>query len=197
MSEGKLKTAVLGLDERGLLLLEAASQTGHFQIQAVADKDAKLAERIAAEYKCTPYDDYRQLVMQNQLDCLLVAAGTHSCDEYVRAAMKKKFNVLKLTPTARNFEEASSFVQLAEYENIKFAVANPLRFARSSLALRKFLEEGRIEQIFLITVVCAVGNQPGPSWHSDPKLAGGGVLLHNCYEIIDQMVRNFAGPQQV
>ena len=126
MSEGKLKTAVLGLDERGLLLLEAASQTGHFQIQAVADKDTKLAERIAAEYKCTPYDDYRQLIMQNQLDCLLVAAGMYSCDEYVRAAMKKKFNVLKLAPTARNFEEAAAFVQLAEYENIKFTVANPL-----------------------------------------------------------------------
>ena len=204
MRDKKLKTAVLGLDERGLLLLEAASQTGHFHIEAVADKDTKLAERIAAEYKCTPYDDYRQLITTmdsrlrgNDIGCLLVAAGMYSCDEYIRAAMKKKFNVLKLTPTARNFEEAAAFVQLAEDENIKFAVANPLRFARSFLALRKFLEEGRIEQIFLITAVCAVGNQQCPSWQSDPKLAGGGVLLHNCYEIIDQMVWNFAVPQQV
>jgi predicted dehydrogenase len=197
MDSKKLKTAVLGLDERGQLLLEAASQIDYFQIQAVADRDTKLAERIAAEYKCSSYDDYRQLIIQNQLDCLLVAAGMYSCDEHIRTAMKKKFNVLKLAPLARNFEEAAGFVRLAEAEGIKFAIANPLRFARSFLTLHDFLQEDRIEHIFLITATCAVGNQPYPAWQTDPKLAGGGVLLRNCYEIIDQIVWNFATPQQV
>ncbi len=89
------------------------------------------------------------------------------------------------------------FVRLAEDENIKFAIANPKRFARSFLALREFLQEGQIEQIFLISAICTVGNQSHPAWQTDPKLAGGGVLLHNCYEIIDQIVWNFAVPQQV
>jgi len=197
MGEGKLKTAVLGLDDRGELLLEAASRIDYFQIQAVADRDGELAEKVAARYDCEAYDDYRQLIIQNELDCLLVAAGMHSCDEHIRAAMKKKFNVLKLSPAARNFEEAVEFVRLAEEENIKFAVANTKRFARSCLALREFVQEGRIEQIFLITATCAVGGRPRPAWQSDPKLAGGGVLLHNCYEIIDQIVWNFGIPEQV
>ena len=107
MSEGKLNTAVLGLDDKGLHLLEAAAKTNHLQIQAVADKDTKLAERIAAEYSCTPYDDYRQLIIQNKFDCLLIAAGLYTCDEYIRMAMKKKFNILKLAPAARNFAEKS------------------------------------------------------------------------------------------
>jgi len=111
--------------------------------------------------------------------------------------MKKKFNILKLAPAARNFEEAAEFVRLAEDENINFAIANVSRFARSFLALREFLQEGRIEQIFLITAICTVGNQPQPPWQTDPKLAGGGVLLRNCYEIIDEIVWNFATPQQV
>jgi predicted dehydrogenase len=107
MSEGKLKTAVLGLDDRGRLLLEAATQADYFEIAAVADKDASLAESTAYKYKCDHYDDYRQLIMQNQFDCLLVAAGIHSCDEYIRTAMKKKTNVLKLAPPARSFQEAA------------------------------------------------------------------------------------------
>ena len=197
MSEGKLKTAVLGLNDKGRLLLEAASQTDYFQICAVADKDTKLAEELAENYKCAAYDDYRQLIIQNQFDCLLVAAGLYSCDEYVKTAIKKKFNVLKLAPPARNFEEAVEFVRLAEDENVKFAIANPSRFAPSFLALRQFLQQGRIEQIFLITATCTVGNKSYPTWQTDPKLAGGGVLLHNCYEIIDQIVWNFATPQQV
>ena len=197
MNEHKLKTAILGLNDSGLALLETASEIDYFQIQAVADKDTTLAEKIAAQYKCTAYDDYRQLLTANQFDCLFVAAGTYSCDEYIRMAMKKKFNILKLTPLARNFEEAAEFVRLAENENIKFAVANLGRFDQSFAALREFLQEEQIEQISLITAVCLVGGRSHPAWQSDPKLAGGGVLLHNCYEIIDQITLNFGTPQQV
>ncbi len=197
MSEGKLKTAVLGLDGRGRLLLEAASQIDLFQIQAVADKDTKLTEKLALRYSCAAYDDYRQLIMQNQFDCLLVAAAIHSCDEYIKMAMKRKTNILKLAPPARNFQEAAEFVRLAEGENIKFAIANPMRFARSFLALREFLQQGRIEQIFLIIAFCTVGSECIAKWQTDPKLAGGGVLLHNCYQIIDQIVSNLSAPQQV
>jgi len=197
MSEGKLKTAVLGLNDGGQILLEALSQNDYFEIQAVADKDTNLAESVAAKCQCAAYDDYRQLIIQNQLDCLLVAAGIHSCEKQVRMAMKKKFNILKLTPSARDFEEAVEFVRLAEEEDIRFAVANPKRFVRSFIALREFLQQGRIEQIFLMTAFCNVGEQPCTDWQTDPKLAGGGVLLHNCYWIIDQLVLNFGMPQQV
>jgi predicted dehydrogenase len=197
MGKSKLKTAVLGLDDRGQLLLEAASKIDYFEIQAVADKDTNLAESAADKYECAPYDDYRQLIIQNQLDCLLVAAGLYSCDRYVKMAMKKKFNVLKLPPLARNFEEAVEFVRLAENENIKFAVANTSRFARSFIALREFLQQGRIEQVFLITAVCTVGDQHIGAWQSDPKLAGGGVLLRDCYELINQITSTFGNCQQV
>jgi predicted dehydrogenase len=197
MSKGRLKTAVLGLGERGKLLLEAASQIDYFNIQAVADKDTNLAEKLGEECKCAAYDDYRQLVIQNQFDCLLVAAGLHSCDEHIRAGIKKKFHILKLTPPARNFEEAAEFVRLAEEEGVKFAVANPGQFGRSFLAFRQFLQEGRIEQPLFITAMCTVGNRPYPAWQADPKLAGGGVLLNNCYGIINQIVWNFGTPEQI
>jgi len=88
MTEKKLTAVILGLNEPGLLLLEAASRVEHFHVAAVADKDAALARRTAEQYKCTAYDDYRQLVIQSQFDCLLVAAPLHSCDEHVKAATR-------------------------------------------------------------------------------------------------------------
>jgi len=197
MSEGKLRTAVLGLNEGGRLLLEAAAGVELLHIHAVADKDTNLAEEVAARQGCEAYDDYRQLVIQNQLDCLLVAAPMHSCEEYVRTAMKKKFNVLKLAPAARHFEEAAEFVRLGEEEEIQFAVANPSRFVKSYSGLRKVLEGDGIEQIFLMDAFCSVGDGEPGGWKTDPKLAGGGVLLQDCYRMIDQIVWNFGMPQQV
>jgi len=197
MSDSKLNTAILGLNESGQLLLKASETVGCLRIQAVADKDTILAEKIAGQYKCAAFDDYRQLIIQNQIDCLLVAAPIHSCDEYVRMAMKKKFNVLKMAPAARDFEEAAEFVRLAEEQQIQFAVANPSRFGRSYIEFRKFIEQGKIEHIFLMTAFCNIGDHPQPGWRTDPKLAGGGVLLHDCYRMIDQVVLNFGMPQQV
>jgi predicted dehydrogenase len=197
MSEGRLKTAVLGLSGRGGLLLEAARGLGHFEIQAVADKDSDLAGKVAEKYSCPPYDDYRQLVIQNQLDCLLVAAPTHSCDEHIKAAMKKKANVLKVVPPARTFEEAAELVALAEDEAVLFGIASTKRFARGFVSLREFLQQGRIEKVFLITGMCSVGDEPQPPWQTDPKRAGGGVLLQSCYELVDQMVLNLGVPEQV
>jgi len=197
MSNVKLNAAILGLNEGGQLLLKASEGVDCLRIQAVADKDTILAEKIAGQYKCAAFDDYRQLIIQNQLDCLLVAAPMHSCDEYVRMAIKKKFNVLKMAPAARDFEEAAEFVRLAEEQQIQFAVANPSRYAHSYVELRKLMEEGQIEHIFLLTAFCNPGDHPQPGWRTDPKLAGGGVLLHDCYRMIDQVVLNFGMPQQV
>jgi predicted dehydrogenase len=210
MSQGKLKAAVLGLNEKGILLLEAASKIDHIEIFAVADRDSDLSEQIADQYKCRPFDDYRQLVTtmdtrlrsegtenQPESGCLLVAAGMHTCEEYVRMAMKKKIHILKPAPVARDFEEATGLVRLAREQDIKFAVGNPGRFAESFTALRDYVQQGQIEHVFLITAFCNVGNREHPAWQTDPKLAGGGVLLHNCYQIIDQIILNFSAPEQV
>jgi predicted dehydrogenase len=181
MNEDKLRTAVLGLNENGRLLLEAAEASDYFEIEAVADTDTNLAEKTARQYQCTAYDDYRQLItamdshVSPQSRALLVAAGLHSCDEHVRLAMKKKFNVLKLAPAARKFEEAAELF----------------------LAFHELCRQGRIEQVFLLDAFCSFIDENSPGWHSDPKLAGGGVLLHNCYQIVDQILWNLGLPQQV
>lgn len=193
----KLKTAILGLDDNGQLLLKTASQIDYFHIQAVADKNTKLTENIAAQYQCHAYDDYRRLIIENQFDCLLVAAGMYSCDEYIHTAIKKKFNILKLAPPARNFAEAAKFVRLADQEDVKFIVANLNRFAQSFIKLREFIQQYPHKQISLLRSLCYLSDQTGPDWHKDTELSGGGVLLRNCYDIIDQIIWTFGSPQQV
>ena len=197
MASETLATAVLGLNEAGRRILQTAVATGLFQIRAVADQDLPRAEKVAAEHDCQAYSDYRQLIVQNRFDCLIVAAETHTCDEQIRAAIKKGFHVLKLAPPARTFEETLEYVQMAESENVQFAVFNPTRFQSSYLAARELLSQGCVEHPFLISASCSFGAADRPAWQSDPKLAGGGVLLHDCFGTIDQILWNFPIPGQV
>jgi len=197
MGSETLTAAVLGLSDSGQRLLKAAAATGCFQIKAVADQDLQKAEKAAAEYHCDAYGDYRQLIVQNQLGCLLVAAETHTCEEQLKAAFKKKFHVLRLAPLARTFEESLGYVRLAEAEGVQFAVANPARFQGSFRAAHDMIAQGRIEHPFLVSVRCRFRATEPSAWQVDPALAGGGVLLHDCYPLVDQLLWSFPLPEQV
>jgi predicted dehydrogenase len=197
MASESLITAVLGLHDRGRDLLKAAAATGCFQIRAVADQDQQRAEKTAGEYKCEAYGDYRQLIVQNQFDCLLVAADIHTCAEYLKAGLRKRFHVLKLAPPARTFEEWLELVQIAQSEGVSLAVANPARFHGSYAAAHDLMARGAVEHASLVTASCRIGAADRPAWRSDPKLAGGGVLLHECYPVVDQILWSFPLPQQV
>jgi predicted dehydrogenase len=199
MRESPLKIAVLGLDETGRLLLEAIKDLDYFSVAAVADNDTKLAQQTGTMWNCAAYDDYRQLIITNQLDCLFVAAPFHSCAEFLKMALKKKFHILKLPPLARNFSEAAELVKLAQSEKVNLVVANPGRFAQSNLAMRDFLLQKSTDQPFFILAAGgqSTSSSPQAKWRNDPVLAGGGAILYDCWEIIDQIVCNFGIPQQV
>ncbi|MHC4741691.1 MAG: Gfo/Idh/MocA family protein [Planctomycetota bacterium] len=204
MSERKIETVVLGLGNEGHLLLEAASESKHFRIQAVADKDGGLAEKLGGEYGCEWYDDYRHVIsaMDARLEdgeerCLMVGEGLYSCEEYVRLAMKKGFNVLKAAPGGRDFEESAELVRLAEEEGVKFGIANPRRYAKSFATLHDYIKTGVVDEIFLVVGFFCYAGVERAGWQKDPKLAGGGVLVHNSFGMIDQIMWNFPIPQQV
>jgi len=135
--------------------------------------------------------------VQNQLDCLLVAAEIHTCDEQLKAALKKKLHILKLAPPARNFEECLEYVRIAESEKVQFAVGNPGRYQSAYTTAHELIAQGGVEHAFLITAQCGVGATEQRPWRNDPKLAGGGVLLHECYQIVDQILWSFPIPAQV
>jgi predicted dehydrogenase len=197
MGSGTLTAGILGLNASGVRMLEAASQVPALAVKAIADRDQQKVERLATRHNCQAYTDFRQLIVQNQFDCLLVAAETHTCDEHLRTALKKRFHVLKLVPPARRFEEAFEYSELARSANAQFVVANPARYAASYRIAHDLMGEGQLEHISLLTAYCSVGTGDRPAWYADPKLAGGGVLMHECYRIIDQILWNFPLPQQV
>lgn len=200
MLDRPLKTALMGLDESGRLLLEAAEGLDLFTIAAVADSDANTAQQFGKLYNCDSYDDYRQLIMQNQLDCLFVAAPLHACIEYLRLAIKKKFNILKLPPLARNYSEAAELVKLAQSEGVSLVTANQGRFAQNAITLRSFIQDNSTEQFFFILAASETKKTENPlsqKWRSDPVLSGGDAILYDCWELIDRIVWNFGLPQQI
>jgi len=207
MGEGKLRTGLLGLDRRGQAALDALCASDSFEVVAVADKDMAVAGRLAERIGAKAFDDYRQFVLQNTLDCLIVCARLHSCLEHVRMALKKKTHVLKWAPMARTFSEASELAALAAAEGVRFDVANPQYYCRDLGRLGGLISEQTTDRPFLVQGRWEVGmaqesggeipSDKGGTWMTDKELAGGGVLLYEGYGLIDRLVRGLGIPQQV
>ena len=153
MPSEKLKTGIIGLNKDGQALLEAAGKTPYFKIQAVAGREAEILHKTAGKYACEGFDDYRQFIINNQFDVLFVCSPLHTCIEHIHAAIAKKFNILKLKPLARHFDEAAIFVNSAQQQGVKFAVANTMRFASSFCKLKDYIQQNQHELLFFPSVL--------------------------------------------
>jgi predicted dehydrogenase len=201
MSIGKLKTACLGIGTRTSSLLDIACSTELYEIISVADTNIANASQAAEKYNCTAFDDYRQFILQNQPDVLIVAEPLYKCADFVRTAINKQCHILKLVPTAPNFEQAVELINLAEKNNVKYVTATPSRFAPGFERLSDYLQTIDRKQYYFINICASFGSsffQPIASYtQADRKLSGGGVLLHDCFELISLIIENFALPGQI
>lgn len=205
MSIPKLKTACLGLGRGAGELLPLAQSTNLYEIISIADSNIATAKQIVQKFdgsaSITVFDDYRQFILQNQPDLLIVAEPLYKCAEFVKTAINKKCHILKLIPTAAKFEQATELINLAEKNNVKYLTACPARFAPGFERLSDYMKTVDKRHFFLIEIIASFGSdffQPIISHNqSDRKLSGGGVLLNDCFELISLIVENFSLPQQI
>ncbi len=201
MERAKLKTAVLGLDARAVDFLSAAHDCGLFSIVSVADSDMAKAASISQQYDCTAFDDFRQFTLQNNVDILFVAEPLYRCVEYVKTAISKHTHILKLIPTAANFNEAGELIRMAQAHNVEYLTASPMRFAPGFERLCDYLKTVDVRQFYFLKAYTCLDETSFRTVFfnkdMDPKLLGGAVLLNSCFELVDEILLNFSLPQQV
>lgn len=201
MAEQKLKIAAIGLNEQAEQWLDIAWESDFYKIVAVADERAELTETFARKYECQTFTDYRQLIVGTETDFLLFGAPIHLCAEFIRLGIQQKRHILKLCPPALDFEQLAEFYRSAQKENVLFLVLQNSRFGASFEQFRQALIRPQPQQSWhLISAVCHVPATEiltTKRWLNDPKTAGGGVLLQNCYDLIDELVLCFGLPQRI
>lgn len=196
----KLKIAVMGLSDPAQNMLEVALSLGCFEVVAAADEDAQLGQIFSRRYNCPVYTDFRRMVMQNPADVVFAGAPMHACIDHIRQAIQNKSHIIKLPPAGLTFEQCASLIQQARKEQVYFVLAIPGRFEPAMLRLRQELADSEPDYWHLITAICHVPQgeiPPQKRWLLDPQLSGGGVLMQNAYDLMDEMVLCFGLPEQV
>lgn len=200
METTPIKTAVLGYSDKVCRLLGVLAEFGGFEIIACGASNLDIAGKYCEQYpQCKPYDDIRRMITQNDINLLIVSEPISGMIEYIRMAVKKKMNILKFSPPARDYSETHELNQLCKSEGVIFCLVDSWRYSSSFLALKDYLDAQKIEQPFLVEAVWTIPLQIEQEdvWKKDPQLAGGGVLLYDAYQAFDMIVSNFGIPEQV
>ncbi|MCH8188346.1 MAG: hypothetical protein IIB66_06535 [Proteobacteria bacterium] len=86
-----IRTGIIGLTPDATQLIRELDKNESFHLKAVAGKDHELLEDIAQQYDVNPYDDYRSLIVEENLDALSVDSASVGAD--MRAALIHKYEV--------------------------------------------------------------------------------------------------------
>ncbi|AQQ09075.1 hypothetical protein L21SP3_00873 [Sedimentisphaera cyanobacteriorum] len=202
INKGRLRAAFLGTSEPGLRLIEIVSRMPEFEIAGLGGRNKELAENTADMYGCRYYDDPRQMILSCGAE-LLLAASQHAPHEgIITLAFQKGLSVVRTMPPFFSLSQAANIISEAQNNNAFYFSTSPFRNYPGYRRLLEFFSENK-ELKKKVCLIEARGFFPSGSseqeshWLKDPELAGGGVLLRNCFSVINILVELFSLPETV
>lgn len=154
----------------------------HAEVVAICDVVEARAKEMAQEYDCKAYFDYRQLILDPEIDAVIVAATNTTHAEMTIAALKAGKHVLCEKPMATTLEEARNMLDAAKASGKQLMIAHNQRLEPAHIKAREIIQSGKLGRILSFT---AIFGHPGSehwaidgenTWFYKSDIAGLGVL---------------------
>jgi predicted dehydrogenase len=169
------------------------------RVVAISRRSPEWLERIAADFNISGrYSDYRAMLDQEELDAVVIAspAGLHY--EHARAALEHGLHVFVEKPMVLEPAHGEELVALARRARRLLAVGFDrrchahYRYARQVVAAGHLGEVRHVVATQIIGLMPILRGEPGDrgvprmrGTHSDPVLAGGGILINTGSHVLD------------
>ena len=120
------------------------------EVIAMCDIDAKALKQTSEKYPDIKniFKDYKKLLEMNEIDGVSVCTPNFAHHQMTIDALKAGKNVLCEKPIAMNAVEGKEMVDTARKSGKFLQVGYNSRFAPSSQALKKFIQNGEIGEIY-------------------------------------------------
>ena len=146
------------------------------KIVGICDRDKGRAEEAAGRFSAKGFSELDDLLKMPKLDMVDVCTPTPWHEEPVVKAAEAGKHVLCEKPIALTLKAADRMIKAAKAANVKFMVAQCVRFDPGYGTAKKMIDTGELGKPLLAT---ASRRTPMPSWsnwYADPKISGGAVI---------------------
>lgn len=153
-------------------------------LAAVASRTSEKAKIFAESHGAKAYTDYKQVILDENVDVVYVATPHNLHMEHTLLALDLGKPVLCEKPMAPNAAQVREMVSKARDKKIYLMEAMWTRFFPAIQKVRTWLGEGEIGKVHLVTADFGFAAAENPSSRLfNPELAGGSLLDVGVYTV--------------
>lgn len=173
------------------------NQHGRARLRAVHKRKLKKAEQVARDFGADlAFDDYKALVLMDNLDAVIVSSTPNVHFEHAKFALENGKHVLIEKPMTISVAESQELCNLATENKLQFLVSCPWHYTRHGIESQKLIKEGTLGTIKMISILMTnpldkllngsntspthgmndVYMEPNKGSYNDPSIAGGGQI---------------------
>lgn len=181
-----LKVGIIGAGNISKYHIEAYNKNKNVELVAIADLNEALAKQRADAYHIPNYyTDYRKILENPEIDAVSIVTPTFThCDMVIEALQAGK-HCLCEKPPARTVAEAEKAVQAAKESGKLLMWAFVTRFLPETQILKKYIDEGKMGQIYHAEAVRLARYKICGGWFMNKEKSGGGALIDSTIHEID------------
>lgn len=140
------------------------------------------------------FDDPRTLIMQAEVSAVLLCLSPHAGAELSLAAIDKGLHVWRLPPLTHTFAEATELHRRLRGSHVVYMV--PSWWSHAAETVRDMIDSVGLQMRYSECFVSAVGPS-ADHWRANRSAAGGGVLAHDAYAMLEALVALRGLPETV
>ncbi|MFH1445482.1 MAG: Gfo/Idh/MocA family oxidoreductase [Nanoarchaeota archaeon] len=171
-----IKAAVIGIGNIGKHHARVYSELDS-ELVAISDIDEKKGREIAEKLGCKFYNDYKEMLDNEDIDAVSIAVPTRLHKEVCLHCVEKGKHVLVEKPIARNIEDAKVMIEAAKSKNVKLLVGHIERFNPVIQKLKEIMDRKELGDITSI-IAKRVGVFP-------PQISDANVIIDLAVHDID------------
>ena len=191
-----LKAGIAGSGFIGSAHAAAYSGINGVELAAIADVNEAAGKKAAEENDCRFYNDFDQMLKNEDIDIVDICLPTFLHEKYVIKALEAGKHVICEKPFALRIEEAENMVKTARSAGVRFMIAQVIRFWPEYVKARELYRQGTFGTVKMVHA-CRLAQHPDwTTWHRDVEKSGGGLFDLHIHDI-DYMCFLFGDVERV
>ncbi len=189
MSVRQLGFAVVGLGAISRMHLESISSLPTARLVSVVARNPERAQRVADEYGCDAYTDYRQALDRKDVDVVTILTPSGARRDIALDAAAAGKHVIAEKPLEITVKRIDEMIAACDKAGVVLAGIFQFRFKPAWRYLKRAASEGRLGRLF-------VGDAynkwyrtreyyASASWRGTWELDGGGALMNQGIHVVD------------
>jgi predicted dehydrogenase len=169
----KIKIGVIGVGRLGPVHIKNLMRlNSKAKIIAVCDLENDLANYYAKITGTIPYNDYKIMLENEDIDAVFIITPTNKHDFIVKDCAEAKKHIFCEKPMAETLEKAIEMEKYIKKAKVKFQVGYMRRFDNAYTEAKRLVDEGKIGKP-LVFKATSRDPFPPPAWACDHRTGGG------------------------